>query len=134
MPALDAVKDTVRQKVIAQQAADMARKDGVAKLAELQKSKSTDGFSSPLKVSRTDTQGVPPTALSAIYKVDGKKLPDYVGIDLGDDGYAIYRVNAVVEGAPVDAQRLAAAQQQIAQVESQAQAQAYIAACAPVRK
>jgi peptidyl-prolyl cis-trans isomerase D len=126
VPALDAVKDAVRQKVIAQQSAEMARKDGAAKLAELEKSKSTAGFSSALKVSRNDSQGVPPAALSSIYKADAQKLPAYVGVDLGDDGYAIYRVNAVLPGAATDAQRLAAAQQQIAQVNAQSQVEAYI--------
>jgi peptidyl-prolyl cis-trans isomerase D len=126
VPALDTIKDAVRQKVIAQESAELARKEGVAKLADLQKSKSTDGFSSALKVSRSDAQGVPPAALSAIYKVDAQKLPAYVGVDLGNDGYAIYRVNAVVQPAPTDPQRLAAAQQQIAQVNAQSEAQAYM--------
>jgi len=128
VPALAAVKDAVRQKVVAQMAADQARKEGEAKLGDLQKSKSTDGFSSALKVSRNDAQGVPPAALSAIYKVDAQKLPAYVGVDLGADGYAIYRVNAVVQPAPSDPGRLEAAQQQIASVNAQAEAEAYLQA------
>jgi peptidyl-prolyl cis-trans isomerase D len=126
VPPLDKVKDAVRQKVIAQQSAELAKKDGEAKLADLQKSKSTAGFSSALKVSRNDAQGVPPAALSAIYKVDAQKLPAYVGVDLGGDGYAIYRVNSIVPPAAVDPQHLAGAQQQIAQVDAQAQMQAYL--------
>ncbi|MEM5292918.1 SurA N-terminal domain-containing protein [Burkholderia sp. JPY481] len=128
VPAFDAVKDAVRQKVIAEQANEAAHKDGAAKLAEFEKSKATAGFSSPLKVSRNDAQGVPPAALSAIYKVDAQKLPAYVGVDLGDDGYAIYRVNQIVPPAATDAQHLAVAQQQIAQVDSQSQAEAYLKA------
>ncbi|HEV3430403.1 MAG TPA: SurA N-terminal domain-containing protein [Paraburkholderia sp.] len=126
VPAFAAVKDAVRQKVVVQQAADMARKDGEAKLADLQKSKSTDGFSSALKVSRNDAQGLPPHALSAVFKADGAKLPAYVGVDLGNDGYAIYRVNSVTNGPAVDGQRLAAAQQQLAGVGGQSQTQAYL--------
>ncbi|MFM0286815.1 SurA N-terminal domain-containing protein [Paraburkholderia megapolitana] len=128
VPALAAIKDAVSKKVIAMQSADLARKDGAAKLAELEKSKSTAGFSSALKVSRNDAQGVPPAALSAIYKVDAQKLPAYVGVDLGDAGYAIYRVNAVLPGTPVDGPRLAAAQQQIGQVDAQSEVEAYIEA------
>ncbi|MGF6856163.1 SurA N-terminal domain-containing protein [Paraburkholderia sp. CI3] len=128
VPAFDAVKDAVRQKVIAVQANEAAHKDGVAKLAEFEKSKATAGFSSPLKVSRNDAQGVPPAALSAIYKVDAQKLPAYVGVDLGDDGYAIYRVNQIVQPAATDAQHLAVAQQQIAQVDAQSQTEAYLKA------
>ncbi|MEX3915522.1 SurA N-terminal domain-containing protein [Paraburkholderia sp. BR10936] len=126
VPAFAAVKDAVRRKVVAQQAADIAHKDGEAKLAELQKSKSTDGFSSALKVSRNDAQGLPPGALSAVFKADAQKLPAYVGVDLGNDGYAIYRVNSVTNGAAAEGPRLAAAQQQLAQVDGQSQVQAYL--------
>ena len=126
VPPLDVVKDAVRQKVIAVQADELAHKDGAAKLAELQKSNATTDFSAPLKVSRNDAQGLTPAAVSAIYKVDGQKLPAYVGVDLGDNGYAIYRVNAVLPGAAIDPQRLAAAQQQLAQLEAQSEMSAYV--------
>ncbi|NHV28885.1 SurA N-terminal domain-containing protein [Burkholderia sp. D-99] len=128
VPALDAIKDVVRQKVVAEQAAELAKKDGAAKLAELQKSKSADGFAAAQKVSRTQSQGLTPAALSAVYKVDAKTLPAYVGVDLGADGYAIYRVNAVIAGSAVDPQQLAAAQQQMAQVDAQSEGEAYLAA------
>ncbi|MGN6234243.1 MAG: SurA N-terminal domain-containing protein [Trinickia sp.] len=126
-PPLASIKDAVRAKYVAEQAAELARKDGEAKLADLQKSKSTAGFGAEQKVSRTDAQGVSPLALSAIFKADDSKLPAYVGVDLGNDGYAIYRVNAVVPPAPIDAPRLAAAQRQLAQVDAQAQLEAYVA-------
>ncbi|WP_206998480.1 SurA N-terminal domain-containing protein [Trinickia mobilis] len=126
VPALDTIKDAVRQKYVAEQSAEMARKDGAAKLADLQKSKSTGGFSPELKVSRTDAQGVPPAVLGAVFKADAQKLPTYVGVDLGADGYAIYRVNAVLPGPATDAQKLAAAQQQIAQSNAQWEMQAYV--------
>jgi peptidyl-prolyl cis-trans isomerase D len=126
VPAFDVVKDDVRKKVVAELAAAMAKKDGEAKLADLQKSKSADGFTSPVTVSRDDAQGLPPAALSAIFKVDASKLPAYVGVDLGADGYAIYRVNGIEKGTPVAADRLAGAQQQVAQVYAQADMEAYI--------
>jgi peptidyl-prolyl cis-trans isomerase D len=126
VPPLDSIKDAVRQKVIEVEADEMAHKDGAAKLAELQKSNATTGFSAPLKVSRNDAQGLTPAALSAIYKADAQKLPAYVGVDLGNDGYAIYRINAVLPGAPIDPQHLASAQQQIAQAEAQSEMTAYI--------
>ena len=128
VPALDTIKDAVRQKVVAEQATELAKKDGAAKLAELQKSKSTDGFTPVQKVSRMQSQGLTPAALSAVYKVDAKTLPAYVGVDLGADGYAIYRVNAVIPGTAVDPQQLAAAQHQMAQVEAQSEGEAYLAA------
>ena len=76
--------------------------------------------------SRNDAQGLPPSALSAVFKADAQKLPAYVGVDLGNDGYAIYRVNSVINGQAADGPRLAAAQQQLAQVSGQSQVQAYL--------
>ena len=125
-PPLASIKDTVRARYVAEQAAELARKDGAAKLAELQKSKSTAGFGAEMKLSRTDAQSVSPPALSAIFKADASKLPAYVGVDLGESGYAIYRVNAVLPGAPIDPARLTAAQQQLSQISAQADMQAYI--------
>ncbi|AET89056.1 PpiC-type peptidyl-prolyl cis-trans isomerase [Burkholderia sp. YI23] len=126
VPAFDVVKDEVRKKVVADLAAAMAKKEGEAKLAELQKSKSADGFTSPVTVSRNDAQGLPPAALSAIFKADASKLPAYVGVDLGADGYAIYRVNGIDKATAVAADRLAGAQQQVAQVYAQAEMEAYL--------
>ena len=126
VPALDTIKDAVRTKVVAEEAAQAARKDGEAKLAELQKSNSTAGFSSVSKVSRNDAQGLPPAALAAIFKADSSKLPAYVGVDLGADGYAIYRVDGIEKPEPVTADRLAGAQQQVAQVYAQAEMESYL--------
>ncbi|TKC87210.1 peptidylprolyl isomerase [Trinickia terrae] len=126
VPALGTIKDAVRQKYVAEQSAELAHKDGAAKLADLLKSQSTAGFSPEIKVSRNDAQGVPPAVLSAVYKANAQQLPTYVGIDLGADGYAIYRVNTVLPGPAIDAQHLAAAQRQIAQSDAQLEMKAYI--------
>lgn len=128
VPALDVVKDAVRAKVVAEEAAALAKKEGAAKLAELQKSNATAGLSSASTVSRNDPQGLPAAALSAIFKADASKLPAYVGVDLGNDGYAIYRVNGIAKATPVAADRLAGAQQQVAQVYAQAEMEAYLEA------
>ncbi|CAH2777248.1 MAG: Peptidyl-prolyl cis-trans isomerase PpiD (EC [uncultured Caballeronia sp.] len=126
VPAFDAVKDEVRKKLVADMSAGMAKKEGEANLAELQESKSTDGFTSPVTVSHNDAQGLPPAALSAIFKADSSKLLAYVGVDLGADGYAIYRVNSVEKPATIAPDRLAGARQQIAQVYAQAEMEAYV--------
>ncbi|PMS14797.1 peptidylprolyl isomerase, partial [Trinickia soli] len=49
-PPLASVKDAVRTRYVAEQAAELARKDGEAKLAQLQKSNSATGFSTEAKV------------------------------------------------------------------------------------
>lgn len=122
----DTVAAQVRQKVVAQLSADKAREQGEAKLAEVRKSASTAGFSAVTKVTRADTQGVPPQAVAAIFKVDPQKLPAYVGVDLGDAGYAIYRVNTVNMPSSIDPQRLSGAQLQIGQVLGDAEWTSYV--------
>ncbi|HTJ94631.1 MAG TPA: SurA N-terminal domain-containing protein [Pararobbsia sp.] len=126
-PPFDQVKDKVREKVVADLTATLAKQDGEAKLAEFEKSKSADGFGTPVNVSRGDAQGLPPAAIDAIFKLDPNKTPGYVGVDLGKDGYAIYRLNTVNTPPTPDAQRLAAAQQQLSQMTGQADVGAYLA-------
>ncbi|WP_153100342.1 SurA N-terminal domain-containing protein [Paraburkholderia hayleyella] len=126
IPSFAALKDSVRQKVITQQAAELAAKDGAARLAVLQKSQATTGFAPALKVSRNNPQGLPETSMSAIYKASAEHLPVYTGVDLGAQGYVIYRVNAVLPGAAMTPERLTAAQQQVAQVHAQSELEAYL--------
>ncbi len=52
----------------------------------------------------------------------------HANLRFGADGYAIYRVNAVIPGSAVDPQQLAAAQQQMAQVDAQSEGEAYLTA------
>jgi len=76
-------------------------------------------------VSRSNPQGVPAVAMSAIFKASPSKLPAFVGAALPDGGYAIYRINQVEPGAVPDADHLAAVEAQIAQVEGQSDVAAY---------
>jgi peptidyl-prolyl cis-trans isomerase D len=116
----------VRSSVLAQQSADLARKAGETRLAELRKSKSTDGFAPAITVSRNDAQKLSPAVVGAVFKADANALPQYVGVDRGADGYAIYRVERIVPGPAPDAQRVLGAQQQLAQMSAQADTQAWL--------
>jgi len=127
VPAFDAVKTQVSQKVIAEQSTKMAHDAGLVKLAALQTTPSTTGFSAVQKVTRADTQQVPRDALRTIFKVDGQHLPQYVGVDLADAGYTIYRVNAIGQAPVSDPAKIAAIQQQIMQITGQSEMNAYLA-------
>lgn len=89
------VKDRVRERVVAAQAAAAARADGSQRLAELQKTPA-ESIGSATTVSRTQDQGVPRPLLEAVLRADGAKLPAVVGVDLGEQGYAIARVTQVL--------------------------------------
>ncbi len=120
------VKDRVRERVVAVQAADAARKEGMARLAAL---KGGDSAALPTTVtlSRNQMQGQPSTLVDAVLRADATKLPTVIGVDLADAGYAVVRINKVL---PRD---LAAGPdkdlfERYAQTVANAQAQAYYAA------
>lgn len=119
------VEAQVRQGYIAQQAAELARKDGEARLDALKKSGSAEGFGATMIVSRAKAAGVSPKAVDAIMRADATKLPSLVGVDLGADGYAIYRITKVgTPPAANPAQRDADAQQ-LSQLAGQTELSAY---------
>jgi len=104
------VKDIVRQRWLAQRAAEEARKEGVAKLAAWKAAPaSATGLAAPIVVSREQTQKLPNPVIDAALRADASTLPAFAGVDLGSQGYAIVKVEKVV---PRDAPVEAAAKQQ----------------------
>lgn len=127
LPLAD-VKAKVRERVVAQQSAALARKLGEARLAEL-KAAPTAAMTEPsVTVSRAKAGGEFSGALlDAILKAPATTLPAVVGVDLGDLGYAVARIGKVLGRDPqvADATR---AQREYAQTWSDAETRAYYAA------
>lgn len=104
------VREAVRQRWLAQRAAEEARKEGVAKLAAWKAAPaSATGLVAPMVVSREQTQKLPNPVIDAALRADASTLPAFAGVDLGSQGYAIVKVEKVV---PRDAPVEAAAKQQ----------------------
>ena len=78
-----------------------------------------------VSVSRDNPQGVLPQVLTASLSADAKALPAWLGVSLGDQGYAVVRVDKVLPREPGDAQRKTQEVQQYNQWWSAAEAQAY---------
>ena len=93
----DAVKTAVGKRLAEERATDLARKDGAAKLAawQAQPSAAAD-LPAAVTVSRNESHDQPPALVEAVMRVDSSRLPQFVGVDLGADGYAIARVNKVL--------------------------------------
>ncbi len=119
------VQAKVREGYIAQQAAELAKKEGAARLEALKKSGGTDGFGAPVTVSRAKADGLAPKALEAVMRADTTKLPSLVGVDLGADGYAIYRIGKVSQPAQADAAQRQGEAQQLAQMAGQSELEAF---------
>ena len=125
---LDEVKAEIAKKLTEQDAMALAIKSGAAKLAELQQGKDAGLAWSPAKiVERQGKPAVDPNAIQAIFRADTGKLPAYVGVELRDRGYGIYRISRVIDAPPVDPAREKALQAQLEQQTAREDTVAYIA-------
>lgn len=102
--SLEEAREVVRSRVAFAKAAELARKDGQAKLAAWQ---TPDGAAAGeqalgelLLVSRPDPKTLAPQALDAVMRAPADKLPAWLGVDLGEDGYAVIRVEKVLPRDP----------------------------------
>jgi len=122
--ALAEVSAQVRERVVQQQAALKARKAGEDKLAALKSTDATAGLPPPVLLSRSDAAGQPRQILEAVLKADAAKLPQWLGVDLGNAGYAVVRLTAVKNRAP-DAPEVTQQLPRYAQAWAGAESQAY---------
>lgn len=126
-PPLAEVSAKVREKVVAIQAAALARKEGEARLAALRQTPTTDLGSPPMTVSRAQAKDLPRPVVDAVLKAPANPLPAVTGVDLGNDGYAVARVLKILGRDPIAADATQASAQ-YAQSWAAAEAQAYYAA------
>ena len=126
LPLAD-VKTKVRDRLVTVQAAALARKQGEARLAELRAAPDTALNDAAVAVSRAQPRELTGPLIDAVLKASTAKLPAFVGVDLGDQGYAVVKITKVLGRDPVaaDASR---AQAQYGQSWSDAESQAYYAA------
>ncbi|MFZ6753362.1 SurA N-terminal domain-containing protein [Undibacterium sp. Dicai25W] len=108
---LEEVKAMIVARLTQTEANNLAEKEGKAKLAALKQADATTGFSDVKVVSRAKQEDVSPQAMAQIMKADTQKLPSFVGVALGNTGYAIYRISKVNAGKADPAKRAAEAQQ-----------------------
>jgi peptidyl-prolyl cis-trans isomerase D len=122
--ALAEVQAQVRARVIAEQAAAAARKAGEARLAALRAGADASALPPALVFSRSNAQGQPRELVEAVLGADATKLPVWLGVSLGDAGYAVVRVTAIKPPA-ADAPELTQLLPRYAQAWGAAESQAY---------
>lgn len=126
LPLAD-VKAKVRERLITVQAAAAARKLGEARLAELRAAPDRAMSEATVTVSRAQPRELTGALIDAVLKAPAAKLPAIVGVDLGDQGYAVVKIAKVLGRDPVAADA-ARAQSQYGQAWGDAEGQAYYAA------
>jgi peptidyl-prolyl cis-trans isomerase D len=106
------VQDEIRAQLVRKAATDLAEKAGREKLALLEQGKESEAglaFGKPVAITRNQVQpGFTPDALKAIFAAEPRKLPAYTGAT-NERGYAIYRIEKVIDAPAPDAAKLAAA-------------------------
>ncbi len=126
LPLAD-VKAQIRERLVTLQAAALARKLGEARLAELRAAPATPMTEPSVTLSRAQPHDLPAALVDAVLKAPVATLPAFVGVDLGDQGYAVAKIGKVLGRDPVAADA-ARARQQYAQAWGEAESQAYYAA------
>ncbi|MDB5851093.1 MAG: peptidylprolyl isomerase [Rhodoferax sp.] len=120
------VKDRVRQQLTAQRSAELAKKEGEARLAawKADPAKAT-GLPAAIVVSRDNAQQQTPQVVDAVLRADPATLPAWVGVDLGAQGYAVAKVNKLMPHEAGKEELLKQGRDQYAQAWATAENAAY---------
>lgn len=121
--------DNARQRVlehwVAATALDKAKQEGKKVLAE----PSRLPVSGELRwVGRSSNNGISPAAFSAIFRANIKTLPAVIGVDLGDKGYAVYKITQIRQAQTVDEKSIQGLAAALANASGEADYQSYIKA------
>ena len=112
-PPLDEVRAAIEAQLKSEEAARLAAERGAAALATLQKGEAVEGKWSAERKLQRGAPVLPANAMQAVFSASSAKLPAFVGVNDGVEGYVIYRISAVKrpEMAADDPQLLAVAEQ-----------------------
>lgn len=126
---LEGVRGEIEKRLLREQAAALAIKDGEEKLARLRQGQALDLKWSPVrKVSRSEASGLPPESVRAVFAVDAKNLPAHAGVAYPGTGYALYRISAAgAAEAAANEPRARALAQQYARIVAEEEFAAWLA-------
>lgn len=121
------VKDLVRAQYVREQSLVLAKAEGQKQLTEWQADAAKAQMGPSFVVSRDQAQTLAPSLLDAALRADPAKLPALVGVDLGNQGFAVVRINKLVPRDPPNAQQQLQSREQFARLLGNAEAAAYLA-------
>jgi peptidyl-prolyl cis-trans isomerase D len=98
------VRDSVRARLVAQRSAQLAKDEGARRLAAFKAGDGATSLPASVVVARDNPQGLSGAVLQAALSADPQRLPAWVGVDLGDQGYVIVKVEKVMPRAAPAAQ------------------------------
>lgn len=107
------VQAEIRKRLVQEEARKRAVAEGRDKLEKLAKGGNPElAWGKPITLSRMKSEGVSEPVLRAVFRAGTESLPAYAGVEDGDSGYRLIRVNAVSEPpqVSVDVRKTAAEQ------------------------
>jgi peptidyl-prolyl cis-trans isomerase D len=119
------VKAKAHDLYVAQKAAELARQDAQAKLEAWKADAAGAKLAAPIVVSRQDAKGQVPAVLNAAMHAKVGEAASWVGVDLGNDGYTIVRVNKVVPRSEDSAEMRLRQKQEFERYQANAETLAY---------
>jgi peptidyl-prolyl cis-trans isomerase D len=119
------VRNEVRARFVAQRSAELAREAGEKQLAAWKNGADTSTLPAARMVSRDNAQGVPAPVLNAVLSAQPKQLPAWVGVNQGEQGYTVIRVDQVLPRLPREGGAAMQELQQYSQWWSTLEGQAY---------
>jgi peptidyl-prolyl cis-trans isomerase D len=124
---LSEVQEVIRQKLIRQQAQELAAKQGKATLEQLQAgNKPLVSWGVAQNVTRAKHGTLDVALLRQIFQVDAAKLPQYIGAETAQDGYVLVRIDAVKEDDSISDDKRVRYAQQLRQMTGEEMAHAYL--------
>lgn len=120
------VKADVRRLLTQSKSSELAKVEGQARLASWKADPGQAQLGIALTVSRDQAPTQPQAVIDAALRADPTKLPAWVGVDLGLQGYAVVRINKIVNRPEATAQQAEQSRQQFARLWGQAESQAYL--------
>jgi peptidyl-prolyl cis-trans isomerase D len=120
------VRANVRERLVANRSAEIAKTEGEEKLASW-KANTPVNLPEAVVVSRDPKQArnIPVPVVNAVLHADPSILPVWVGVDLGGQGYVVARVNKVLPREATTSANASQEQKQYAQWVAAAENQAY---------
>lgn len=119
------VSAQVKERLVLVQAAALARKEGEARVAALRAAPATPVAAPSQVVSRAQARELPREVIDAVLKAPAATLPAIVGVSLGEQGYALAKLNKVLADRDPVAADIKQGQSQYARAWGEAEEKAY---------
>jgi peptidyl-prolyl cis-trans isomerase D len=125
---LSEVHEQIRQRLLHEQAQELAVQQGKSLLEKLQsESKPKLSWGAAQSITRAKHGSLDLALVRQIFQADSAKFPQYIGMDSAQSGYTLVRIDAVKEGGAITDVKRAGYAQQLRQLTGEEMFRAYLA-------